>query len=89
MKKRAIAVHSGGMDSSLCLAQAKEEFGTEAVLSMTFRYGQRHSIELDRSLEICQAWGVDNIRLDIDCLAQITENSLTRHDMPIEHTVVG
>lgn len=84
MKKRAIVVHSGGMDSSLCLAHAIEKFGAGDVLSMTFQYGQRHSLELERSLQICEDWGVDNIRLSIDCLAQITENSLTRHDIPIE-----
>ena len=49
MKKKAIVVHSGGMDSSLCLALAIKEFGKENVLSVSFTYNQRHSIELARA----------------------------------------
>ena len=72
MKKSAIVVHSGGMDSSLCLALALKEFETDEVLSLSFKYGQRHSLELERAQQICQAWNVDHIELSIDCLQQIT-----------------
>ena len=85
MQKAAIVVHSGGMDSSLCLALAKSEFGRTNLLSLSFDYGQRHAAELSRAKRICQAWGVDHCVLPIHCLAQITENSLTRHDLPIDH----
>ena len=84
MKKKALVIHSGGMDSSLCLAQAIEDFGRENILSVSFSYGQRHSIELTRAAEICQEWAVDHTTLDLSCLNQITENSLTRHSMEIE-----
>ena len=40
--KKAVVVHSGGMDSSICLALAVEQFGAENVLSLSFTYGQRH-----------------------------------------------
>ena len=85
MQKKAVVVHSGGMDSSLCLAQAIEEFGRENVLSMSFRYGQRHSVELDRATEICNHFEVDHITIPIDCLAGITQNALTDHNLAIEH----
>jgi len=83
MKKKSIVVHSGGMDSSLCLAQAIQEFGKDGVLSLSFSYNQRHSEELLRAARICEAWGVSHTILDISCLNEITENSLTRHAMPI------
>jgi 7-cyano-7-deazaguanine synthase len=83
LKKKAVVVHSGGMDSSLCLAHAIQEFGAEAVLSVTFSYLQRHSIEMERAQRICREWNVDQTILDISCLSQITENSLTRHSMDI------
>lgn len=83
MDKKALIVHSGGMDSSLCLAHAIREFGNEHVLSVTFNYGQRHSPEIDRAKKICKDWNVDHVLLDIQCLNEITENSLTRHSLPI------
>lgn len=85
MRKKAIVIHSGGMDSSLCLHQAILDHGVDEVLSITFRYGQRHSTELEAAIEINKEWGVDHIFLDIECLGEITQNSLTRHDMEISH----
>jgi 7-cyano-7-deazaguanine synthase len=71
------------MDSSLCLAEAIQKFGIENVLSLSFSYGQRHSVELQRAEKICKQWNVDHTVLDISCLNQITENSLTRPSLPI------
>lgn len=77
MNKKALVIHSGGMDSSLCLAQALQDFSSKDVLSLSFFYGQRHSKELDRASEICKNWGVDHAVLSLDCLQEITENALT------------
>ncbi len=85
IRKKAIIVHSGGMDSSLCLALAIREHGADNVLSLSFRYGQRHSNELDRAAHICQTWGVDHIVIPLLCLSEITEDALTNHALPIEH----
>jgi 7-cyano-7-deazaguanine synthase len=85
LTKKAIVVHSGGMDSSLCLAAALKEFGTDQVLSVSFSYHQRHTIELERAAMICKDWGVDHIVLNIDCLAEITQNALTDASLEIEH----
>ncbi len=82
--KKAIVVHSGGMDSSICLAESIQEFGREQVLSLTFSYQQRHSNEILQARLICEQWQVDHTELDLSCLNQITENSLTRHSLPIE-----
>ena len=87
MKKSAIVVHSGGMDSSLCLALALKEFGADEVLSLSFKYGQRHSLELERAGQICQAWNIDHIELSIDCLQQITYNALMDKVADIHHEV--
>jgi len=84
LRKQVIVVHSGGMDSSICLAQAIRDFGREQVLSLTFSYQQRHSNEIQQARRICEQWGVDHFELDLSCLNQITENSLTRHSLPIE-----
>lgn len=85
IKKKAVVIHSGGMDSSLCLALACKEHGNENVLSLSFSYSQRHSIELERAAKICSDWNIDHIVLNIECLNQITENALTRSSLKIQH----
>ena len=85
LEKKAIVVQSGGMDSSLCLAAAIEEFGKDHILSLAFSYQQRHTIELERAEKICKDWGIDRVVLNIDCLAEITHNALTDKALAIEH----
>ncbi len=85
MKKKAIVVHSGGMDSSLCLALAVKEFGAQNVLSLSFHYDQRHSLELERAREISSHFAVDHVELNLNCLSQITESALIGNKKAIEH----
>lgn len=75
--KKIIVVHSGGMDSSLCLALATKEFGRENVLSLSFDYKQRHQSELKQAAKICLDWGVDHKVVDLTCLTQVTSDALT------------
>lgn len=83
MRKKAIVVHSGGMDSSICLALAIREFGKAEVLSLSFSYHQRHSEEIEQAKIICRHFGVDHTVLTIDCLREITRNALTDHTQEI------
>lgn len=83
--KKSVVVHSGGMDSSLCLALAVKEFGARDVLSLSFDYHQRHQKELDRARTIADHFKVDHAVIDLSCLAQITENALTNSQLPIAH----
>jgi 7-cyano-7-deazaguanine synthase len=84
--KKAVVVHSGGMDSSICLALAIKEFKAENVLSLSFSYHQRHETqELQQAKKICQTWNIDHVVLEINCLKEITTNALTHHQIPIEH----
>jgi 7-cyano-7-deazaguanine synthase len=85
MKKKAVVVHSGGMDSSLCLALAVREFGSENVLSLSFTYNQRHSVELTRAREISEYFKTDHVEIDLTCLSQITESALIDSTKKIEH----
>lgn len=45
MIRKAVVLYSGGLDSTTCLAIAREE-GFEPY-AMSFSYGQRHSVELE------------------------------------------
>jgi 7-cyano-7-deazaguanine synthase len=47
-----LILHSGGLDSTVCLLLAKEQ-GRE-VLSLGIDYGQRHSIEMTYAAKLCK-----------------------------------
>lgn len=55
-KKKAVILLSGGLDSATCLAIA-EDMGFECY-ALSFSYGQRHTVELERAAEIAKAAGV-------------------------------
>ena len=65
MSKKAIVLLSGGLDSATTLAIARDE-GYD-IYAMSFRYGQRHAVELKRAKSIAKALGVKQHRVvDID-----------------------
>lgn len=65
MQKRAVVLLSGGLDSSTTLAIAKSE-GFD-IHALSFRYGQRHEVELRAARRIVSALGIDkHIIIDID-----------------------
>lgn len=62
---KAVVLLSGGLDSTTTLAVAKRD-GYD-VHAMTFRYGQRHEIEVDAARRVATAAGVrDHVVADID-----------------------
>jgi 7-cyano-7-deazaguanine synthase len=63
--KPAVVLLSGGLDSSTALAVARRD-GVDAH-AMTFRYGQRHAIEVEAAQRVARACGVaDHVVVDID-----------------------
>jgi 7-cyano-7-deazaguanine synthase len=63
----AVVLLSGGLDSATCLALA-EEAGF-APLALSFRYGQRHAVELVAAERLAASRGVEHVVLDIDLRA--------------------
>ncbi|GAA0957282.1 7-cyano-7-deazaguanine synthase QueC [Streptomyces rhizosphaericus] len=64
-KRPAIVLLSGGLDSTTVLAIAKDQGYTPYALS--FRYGQRHSVELEAAKRVAAAQGVArHVIADID-----------------------
>jgi 7-cyano-7-deazaguanine synthase len=62
---RAIVLLSGGLDSATCFLIARQE--AEEVFALSFDYGQRHRIELDRASSLANRYGAAEhriIRLD-------------------------
>ena len=52
----ALVVFSGGQDSTTCLFWALKHF--DEVRALTFRYGQRHEIEISLAHDIAREAGV-------------------------------
>jgi 7-cyano-7-deazaguanine synthase len=76
----AIVLLSGGLDSTTTLAIARSE--GFAVQALSFRYGQRHSAEIDAARRIAQGMGVERHHIvDID-LTQFGGSALTA-DIPV------
>ena len=63
--KKAVLLLSGGLDSATTLAMAKSQ-GFE-VYALSFRYGQRHAVELEAAARIASAMGARDHKIaDID-----------------------
>ncbi len=66
MKKKAVVLVSGGMDSAVVLAIAREQ--GLAVHALSVSYGQRHTSELDAAARVAQALGAvehKTVRVDL------------------------
>ena len=59
-----LVVLSGGLDSTVCAALAHRDrrFG----LALTFDYGQRHRVELERAATVAAHYGVEQLVVRID-----------------------
>ena len=76
---KAVVLLSGGLDSATVLAMAQAE-GYD-VHALSFRYGQRHSFELDCAAAIAKKAGVHHVVLDLD-LSKFGGSALTS-DIPV------
>jgi 7-cyano-7-deazaguanine synthase len=63
--RRAVVLLSGGLDSATVLAMARAE--GYACHALSFRYGQRHTVELDAAARVARALGAEAHRVaDVD-----------------------
>ena len=75
MSKKAVVLFSGGLDSTTCIAIAKDA-GFE-IAALTINYGQRHKFELDAAKQIIDHYQINNHNMvDID-LSQFGGSALT------------
>jgi 7-cyano-7-deazaguanine synthase len=86
MGKPAVVLLSGGLDSTTVLAIAKDQGFEPSALS--FRYGQRHEVELESARAVATAMGVKrhevlSVGLDVFGGSSLTDNAI---DVPIGRT---
>jgi 7-cyano-7-deazaguanine synthase len=78
--KKAVILSSGGIDSTTVMAIAGKE-GYE-LYSLSFRYGQRHALELEAARKVSEALGAkSHLVIDLD-LGKIGGSALTA-DIPV------
>ena len=81
MAGKAVVLLSGGIDSTTTLAIARAE-GYE-VYALSFRYGQRHEIELERARAIAEAFGVARHLIVTVDLREIGGSALTDESLAV------
>ena len=89
LNEKALVIFSGGQDSTTCLIQAIQQYGRENVAAITFQYGQRHAIELERARQIAQDFNIPQTVLDLSLMQQITHNALMDGQAAIENSENG
>ena len=79
---KAIVLLSGGLDSATCLLLAREE-GLD-LFALSFDYGQRHAVELERARALADRYGVAEHRVVRIELPGASASALTdrRRDVP-------
>ena len=78
MSKNVVLILSGGLDSSTLLYKLLNE--GHNVTALSFNYGQKAAIELERAHEICQMNGVKHFVFDIQNIVDLLSSSLTDED---------
>lgn len=73
--KKALVIFSGGQDSTTCLLWALKRY--DEVRAISFRYGQRHDVELDLAADICAQLSVPQAVVDLSAqFAELNESAL-------------
>lgn len=66
--KKVYVLHSGGLDSTTCLAMAVKDYGNENVCAVNIMYGQNNHVEIEAQKKICDFYNVERIELNLaDC----------------------
>lgn len=84
--RKALVVFSGGQDSTTCLLQAIDKYGPENVEAISFDYGQRHAIELDKAKWIARDLGIKQTIINTAVIKQTTNNALIDDSQEIKTT---
>tara|TARA_B100000579_G_scaffold202551_1_gene165634 strand:+ start:258 stop:944 length:687 start_codon:yes stop_codon:yes gene_type:complete len=81
MKKTAVILLSGGLDSTTCVAIAKDQ-GFD-IIGLTINYGQKHIFELESAKSIARYFNIKNHSIINIDLASFGGSSLTSKNMKV------
>ena len=69
--KNVLAVLSGGLDSSVMTMMLVKKYGANAVSAISYDYGQKQRVELEKAFELCNKLGISHKILNLDILGEI------------------
>lgn len=72
-RPRVVALHSGGLDSTVMLSSLRND-GYD-VLPLSIHYGQRHQVELGAARRICEIGGFSHRVVNLSGLSEILHDS--------------
>lgn len=82
-KKKAVVLLSGGLDSATALAIAKSQ-GFDCY-ALSFRYGQRHAVELECAAQVAKSQGIIEHRTVTIDLGAFGGSALTDMNLDVPH----
>lgn len=71
--QNVLAVLSGGLDSSVMTMLLVRKYGAEKVSAVSYDYGQKQRIELDKASNLCKMLGVKHKVIDLGILGEIAK----------------
>ena len=71
--QNVLVVLSGGMDSSILTMILTAKYGSERVKALSYNYGQKQKLELEKAAKICSILKVDHKVLDLSILGEIAK----------------
>ena len=71
--KPVVCVLSGGMDSTVLVYALVKKYGANNVKAISFNYGQRHSVELEKAKITVSKLGIDHKIIDISFVGDIVK----------------
>ena len=71
--KNVLAVLSGGLDSSIMTMLLAYKYGNDKVFTLSYDYGQKQKIELQKAAKLCSILNVGHKILDLGILGEIAK----------------
>lgn len=78
--KKVLIALSGGLDSTILMHLLVSKYGNKNVIAVSFNYGQRHSIELEKAKNSAKRLDVKHFVLDISFFKDIVKSKCSLVD---------
>lgn len=92
--KNVVVVLSGGLDSTILTYLIVNKYGPEKVYALSFYYGQRQSVELNRARKTCEHLKIRHKVIDISSYGEVAKDVSANIDkssvnMPSINDILG